>query len=285
MSARGNVMRNLRSAAVFGAAFLVSTISVYGKFQAASNTGQRVLVVSGADSGHRLTATVGQQIEVTLATIGPGQFGLPVVSSPAVQFENVALRLPVNPGGPTQTYIFRAANPGEAALAIRHTDQERNFTLIIQVHGTPKWPVSATVDQANDSLWTNAWTTLVNDVRQTFTPSFSKVTDVEVELVAANPDEPSEEITLMMLGPQDEILAEVSKIVSVSDCGHVSFVLPDGGLQVSPGKVYSIRLSGGTLFGWKYVEGGYRKGSATFNGKPLLANRRSTFLFRTYGGD
>jgi hypothetical protein len=276
-------MRNLRSAAVFGAAFLVST-SVYGRFQSAANTGQRVLFVSGADSGRRLTATVGQQIEVTLATIGPGQFGLPVVSSPAVHFENVALRLPANPGGPTQTYIFRAANPGEAALEIRHTDQERNFTLVIQVRGTQQ-TVSAPVDQANDALWTNAWTNLVNNVRQTFTPSLSKVTEVEVELVAANPDEPSEEITLMLLGPQDEILAEVAKVVSVSDCAHVSFVLPNGGLQVLTGKVYSMRLSGGTLFGWKYVEGGYKKGSATFNGKPLLANRRSTFLFRTYGGD
>lgn len=64
--------------------------------------------------------------------------------------------------------------------------------------------------------------------------------------------------------------------------GHVRFAF--GGLEVSPGKVYSIRLSGGTVFGWKYVVGGYKKGSASFNGRPLLRDARSTFLFRTFGG-
>jgi hypothetical protein len=44
-----------------------------------------------------------------------------------------------------------------------------------------------------------------------------------------------------------------------------------------------MKLSGGTTFGWKYVVGGYEKGDATFNGKPLLADARSTFLFRTFG--
>jgi hypothetical protein len=42
-------------------------------------------------------------------------------------------------------------------------------------------------------------------------------------------------------------------------------------------------LSGGITFGWKYVVGGYEKGEATFNGKPLLSQARSTFLFRTFG--
>jgi hypothetical protein len=39
------------------------------------------------------------------------------------------------------------------------------------------------------------------------------------------------------------------------------------------------------LFGWKYVVGGYENGAATFNGKPLLKQARSTFLFRTFGTD
>jgi hypothetical protein len=77
-------------------------------------------------------------------------------------------------------------------------------------------------------------------------------------------------------------LPTVSKTVKVADCGHVRFAF--GGLEVSPGKVYSIRLSGETVFGWKYVVGGYQKGSASFNGRPLLQDARSTFLFRTFGG-
>src|SRR5216684_2869264 len=78
-------------------------------------------------------------------------------------------------------------------------------------------------------------------------------------------------------------LAVVSKTVPVADCGHVLFVFPNGGLRVSPGQVYSIRLSGGSVFGWKYVVGGYASGAASFNGRPLLPNTRSTFLFRTFG--
>jgi hypothetical protein len=50
---------------------------------------------------------------------------------------------------------------------------------------------------------------------------------------------------------------------------------------------YSIALrSVSSDFGWKYVVGGYAKGSAAFNGfkgQPLLQDGRSTFLFRTFG--
>lgn len=248
-----------------------------------SNSRLRVLFLESKDNGHHVTASVGQQIQVTLTTVGPGSYGEAQVSSPAVEFENNALGMPLNPGGPTQIYIFRAANQGEAAIAIASTDQDRNFSVIIQVEGKGELNTPGTVDQANDAPWTNGWTNLVNNVRQSFTPSLPKLTKVAVELVVANPVETSDQITLMVLDAQDNILAEVSKSVSVSDCSHVSFVLANGGLKVSPGGMYSIRLIGGSLLGWKYVEGGYQRGVATFNGKPLLPNRGGTFLFRTYG--
>jgi hypothetical protein len=63
----------------------------------------------------------------------------------------------------------------------------------------------------------------------------------------------------------------------------VLFVFPNGGVDISPGQLYSLRLSGGTTFGWKYVVGGYEKGSTSFNGQPLLRDARSTFLFKTFG--
>ena len=75
----------------------------------------------------------------------------------------------------------------------------------------------------------------------------------------------------------------ISKTVPVDDCGLVRFVFPNGGAHVSPGLVYSIRLNGGSLFGWKYVVGGYKNGEALFNGKPLLQGGHSSFLFRTFG--
>ena len=51
---------------------------------------------------------------------------------------------------------------------------------------------------------------------------------------------------------------------------HTMFVMPKGGVELSPGQIYRLRLTGGATFGWKYVVGGYEHGEATFNGKPLL---------------
>jgi hypothetical protein len=62
------------------------------------------------------------------------------------------------------------------------------------------------------------------------------------------------------------------------------FVFPKGGWPVSPGEIYSIEVhSDGGVFGWKYVVGGYSRGAASSNSKPLLQGVRSTFLFRTLG--
>jgi hypothetical protein len=150
--------------------------------------------------------------------------------------------------------------------------------------GGPSTPyASRTLDQANTAPWDRAATNLLNNVRQTFTPSLPRLTGVEVELLVINPGPASAEVTMTLLSAAGKPLAVVSKAVPVDDCRHVLFVFPNVGLPVSPGQVYSIQLSGGTVFGWKYVVGGYASGAASFNGKPLLGDTRSTFLFRTFG--
>ena len=55
-----------------------------------------------------------------------------------------------------------------------------------------------TPDQANTAPWKNAWTNLLNDVRQTFTPSLPRLTRVEVELVVANPGPSDDEVTMYL---------------------------------------------------------------------------------------
>ena len=100
--------------------------------------------------------------------------------------------------------------------------------------------------------------------------------------MVANPGPPDDEVTMTVENAEGETLALISKTVPVADC-DVLFVFPNGGLQASPGQVYSIGLRGGSLFGWKYVVGGYKKGEAWVNGKPLLQDTRSTFVFRTFG--
>lgn len=103
------------------------------------------------------------------------------------------------------------------------------------------------------------------------------------ELAVGNPGPQEQEVTLQLLSAGGELLATVSRNVPVNDSSHALFVFPEGGLPVTPGEVYSIRLSGKYLFGWKYVMGGYKNGEASFNGRPLVPDARSTFLFRTFG--
>jgi hypothetical protein len=120
----------------------------------------------------------------------------------------------------------------------------------------------------------------LNDVRQSFTPSLPKLVAVEVELVVANPGPSADTLTMRLVDPTGRPVAIVSKMVQTTDADHALFVFPEGGIEVSPGQLYSLQLSGGPTFGWKYVVGGYRKGSASFNGQALLRETRSTFLFR-----
>jgi hypothetical protein len=138
-------------------------------------------------------------------------------------------------------------------------------------------------DQVNTAGWKRAWTNLLNVVEQSFIPSRPKLVGVEVELVVGNPGNSEEELTLSVWDEQDQKLAIVTQTVEVANSDRVLFRMPKEGIELTPGQVYRIRLSGGPTFGWKYVLGGYEKGEATFNGKPLLSQERSTFLFRTFG--
>lgn len=293
-------MTNSRPAAFFVAMALLLTSCGNAAAQKAGissrETKQQVLSLNFTNNGQHLAATVGQQIEITLGTVGPKQYGAPQVSSPAIRLQSVALAGPPNPGGPTFVFILEVAAEGEAQVKIPiiHSEdpeltKQLTFTVTIRVGSTacnpPTLRAYMTPDQANNAPWKNTWTNLVNDVRQTFTPSLPRLTRIEVELVVANPGPSDEEVMMFLQDAEGETLANVSKTVPVADCGHVLFVFPNGGVQVSPGQVYSIRLSSGSLYGWKYVVGGYPKGEVWFNNKPLLPDARSTFLFRTFGAN
>ena len=266
-----------------------------GPYPPSASVRRGVLALNFANNGQHVSARVGQQIEISLGTVGPRQYGTPEISSPALQLVSTAQDWPPNPGGPSFVYIFEAVAEGEARLTVPVINNDPmiytndiTFTITIGV-GPARGKRSTrhdllTPDQANTARWQNAWTNLNNDARQTFTPSLPRLTGVEVELVVANPGPESAEVSMMVLNEAGAGVARVSKTVTTADCGHVVFFLPNGGLPVSPGQVYSIALSGGdNLFGWKYVVGGYSHGSAFFNDKPLLKDARSTFLFRTFG--
>lgn len=264
-----------------------------GQSRPAHGSSQPVLSLRLANNGQHVSARVGQQIEISLGTVGPRQYGTPEISSPALQLVSTAQDWPPNPGGPSFVYIFQAVAEGEARVTVPVINSEPasytsdiTFTVTIGVRSKGMRHALLMPDQANTAPWQNAWTNLNNFARQTFIPSLPRLTGVEVELVVANPGPESAEVSMMVLNEEGVGVASVFKTVTAADCGHVVFILPRGGLAVSPGHVYSIALSGGdNLFGWKYVVGGYSHGSAFFKDKPLLKSTRSGFMFRTFGAN
>jgi len=261
---------------------------------ASPRVSQRLLSLDFKNDGQHLTATVGQQIEITLGTVGPPQYGKPEISSPAIRLVSTAL-WQTTPAGPTFVYIFEAAE-GEAQVTVPlinttpnnpESPNQHTFVVTIRVapahRNSPGLRASLTPDQSNTAPWRNAWTNLRN-ARQDFVPSLARLTAVEVELVVANPGPGSDEVTLSVGDKEGE--DTVSKTVTVDECSHVLFLLPKGGLPVVPGQVYTIVLnSDHSVFGWKYVVDGYPKGAASLNGKPLSRDAHRSFLFRTFGAN
>jgi hypothetical protein len=79
-------------------------------------------------------ASVDQKIDITLQSIGPGEFtSPPEIDSDHVKFIDVTLPSAQDPAGPTQTFHFEAASPGSAAIMIRHTDPGPLFTCEVDV--------------------------------------------------------------------------------------------------------------------------------------------------------
>jgi hypothetical protein len=76
--------------------------------------------LGGDDRGQVVTAKVGQEIRVTLGTIGPGNYGDPQITSSVVRFLDMSYPKEQNPGGPTQVYRFEAMSVGRADIRIPH---------------------------------------------------------------------------------------------------------------------------------------------------------------------
>ncbi len=126
-------------------------------------------------------------------------------------------------------------------------------------------------DQVNTTGWDRAWTNLANDVQQSFQPSMPKLLAVEVDLRLEIPAHSEDDLTLTILDAKGQELAVITETVQASHCDHAIFVISKHGIDVQPGQTYRIKLSGGMLFGWKYIVGGYEQGSGNLLLRPLLA--------------
>ena len=94
----------------------------------------KALSFDNSDTGRVVSAGVGDEIDITLQTIGPGQYDEhPDVSSPAVAFAKVSPVTPPNPGGPRQIFQFKAVAAGHAVITIVHTGQNPRFEITVDV--------------------------------------------------------------------------------------------------------------------------------------------------------
>ena len=76
--------------------------------------------LTNADDGRSIAVLVGDEIEITLQTIGPGAYGTPVLSSGSIRFLGESSPGPQNPGGPRQLFRFEAVAVGRAEITIPH---------------------------------------------------------------------------------------------------------------------------------------------------------------------
>jgi hypothetical protein len=85
------------------------------------SSGNQTISLGNADAGRTVVAAVGDTIEVTLQTIGPGQYGNPILSSGSVMFLGESPAGVQNPAGPRQLYRFEAVARGAADITIPHS--------------------------------------------------------------------------------------------------------------------------------------------------------------------
>ena len=100
-------------------AFIYCALATAGVILA--SCGPEPLAVSGV-RGQTLAVVVGQELDITLGTVGPGEYlSPPTILYPAVRFLDAAIVPPILPSGPTQRFRFQAVLAGRAIVIFRHS--------------------------------------------------------------------------------------------------------------------------------------------------------------------
>jgi hypothetical protein len=109
--------------------FLASVVLCGGVACSSPNT----TAVSNSDSGRTVALSAGDELDVTLGSIG--NQGEPSVTSTALHYDTSSLVGPLNPGGPTIRYKFTAVAPGTATITIPFVNPSNPppFTLDVNV--------------------------------------------------------------------------------------------------------------------------------------------------------
>jgi hypothetical protein len=113
--------------------FLLLALALSCGGETSSEAGAPDVNLTAGSDGQTVAARAGQNIAIRLGTVGPGNYGDPVISSPAVKFVDMTFPPTQNPGGPTQDYRFLAESAGSAVIRIAHTVQPKTFSVTVNV--------------------------------------------------------------------------------------------------------------------------------------------------------
>jgi hypothetical protein len=109
-------------------------LSLLGAIAAVAACSDDVVGSNGIPS-RSMSLKVGETLELTLQSIGPGEYASPpAISSASLRFLDVSLVTPAVPAGVTQKFRFRAQAAGRAVITFEHTGQssDRGAGLTIQ---------------------------------------------------------------------------------------------------------------------------------------------------------
>jgi hypothetical protein len=114
------------------------TVNTAGRGMGTGGTAGEMLAssdveVTGAARDSIVNLGVGQTLTLTLQTIGPGEYGDPVLSSAVVVFDGEQPAPLQNPGGPLQVYRFHGVAIGSALITIPHSMLTTPFTFTVHV--------------------------------------------------------------------------------------------------------------------------------------------------------
>jgi parallel beta-helix repeat protein/predicted outer membrane repeat protein len=141
------------------------------------------------------------------------------------------------------------------------------------------------VDQSNLPEWGGGWTHINPDPNgqarmwQTFTPDYSNITAVEIDILTVNIPQLDDIITVE-IAKDGEILASTERNVEYGYEGLLRFDFAEA-VAVVPGELYELKVhdTGLTRFGWRYAANTYDAGS-----RYVSASERpgTDWFFRTY---
>ncbi len=85
------------------------------------------------DSSRTISLDVGQELDLTLGTVGPGVYQTPTISSDAVAFLGDSLVGPNSPAGPRQLFRFQGVAAGSAIIVLTHSGAQPTITDTVVV--------------------------------------------------------------------------------------------------------------------------------------------------------